>query len=443
MAHPLLARRLTLLASSVLMAQAQLASASMGNIGSTYGVLPTDLASAQALSMFNPHVSATFYNPAYLTTDTRGELSTAILHAEPDLTARSLGGNGTFALRSESQHVLIGMKTEVSDLLRHGPPVYLGFVVGVEKYGQEMLAFDSRTSEQGQFLHYGRQPMFLSIGGASPLWRGLSAGISARVTLHAASGLSAVSDLAGNTQEEQIAVNAEPSIRMIYSANLDWGKTFCPDRQCLVSGWETAVTYRTSSDTNTSVEAKVVIPGLIPASDPLEMRVRTFDSYQPATLAVGVQYRAERWRAGLTVEQQYWSKLSEKLEGDSIKNQAQVGFEDILIPRLGAEYWLTRNFSVTTGVAWQPSPLKDGLTPDVNYFDNERYIVGIGLSAQFERTRFLTYPVRLDVGYQHHLMVEREFDLSRIDPDGQVEVYDRVTTEGQVGVLAGSLTFKF
>ena len=48
---------------------------SMGNIGTTYGVLPFDLATAQALSLFNSQTSATYYNPAYLASDTRGELT--------------------------------------------------------------------------------------------------------------------------------------------------------------------------------------------------------------------------------------------------------------------------------------------------------------------------------------------------------------------------------
>ncbi|AOY88969.1 hypothetical protein BKP64_12790 [Marinobacter salinus] len=43
------------------------AAASMGNIGTTYGVMPVDVATAQSLSMFNDQVSATYYNPAYLT----------------------------------------------------------------------------------------------------------------------------------------------------------------------------------------------------------------------------------------------------------------------------------------------------------------------------------------------------------------------------------------
>mgnify|MGYP000506207735 CR=1 FL=1 len=66
--------------------------ASMGNIGTTYGVLPSDVASAQALSMFNTQVSAVYYNPAYPTKDPRGELTTGPPHAEHELRATSLGG---------------------------------------------------------------------------------------------------------------------------------------------------------------------------------------------------------------------------------------------------------------------------------------------------------------------------------------------------------------
>ena len=66
--------------------------ASMGNIGTTYGVLPSDIASAQALSLFNDQVSATYYNPAALAKDPRGELTTGLMHAEHELRAKSLGG---------------------------------------------------------------------------------------------------------------------------------------------------------------------------------------------------------------------------------------------------------------------------------------------------------------------------------------------------------------
>src|SRR5690606_16541219 len=66
--------------------------ASMANISTTYGIMPLDVASAQGLSLFNSQVSATYYNPAALTKDPRGELATGILHAEHELKAASKGG---------------------------------------------------------------------------------------------------------------------------------------------------------------------------------------------------------------------------------------------------------------------------------------------------------------------------------------------------------------
>src|SRR5690606_31861897 len=128
--------------------------------------------SAQGLSLFNSQVSATYYNPAALTKDPRGELATGILHAEHELKAASKGGpaapvrKGDVLQNTPSQHGLVGMKTNVGSLTTLGIPVYLGFIAGVEKYGKEMLAFESETSPEGQFLEYGRQPLFLNLGGA-------------------------------------------------------------------------------------------------------------------------------------------------------------------------------------------------------------------------------------------------------------------------------------
>src|SRR5690554_6252696 len=180
------------------------ASASMGNLGTTYGVMPIDVATAQSLSMFNDQVSATYYNPASLTRDTRGELTTGILHAEQELRSANPNANGDVLTNSPSQHVLIGMKTNLGSLTRFKHPIYLGFIAGVEKYGKEMLAFNSQTSENGQYLQYGKEPLFLNVGGATPIWRGISAGLSVRVTLDATAQLDAVSTLGGETSRERL-----------------------------------------------------------------------------------------------------------------------------------------------------------------------------------------------------------------------------------------------
>ncbi len=375
--------------------------ASMGNLGTTYGVMPVDVATAQSLSMFNDQVSATYYNPAYLTKDERGELTAGILHAEQELRSANPNASGDILANSPSQHVLIGMKTNLGSLTRFKHPIYLGFIAGVEKYGKEMLAFDSQTTENGQFLQYGKEPLFLNIGGATPIWRGISAGASVRVTLDAQANLDAVSTLGGE------------------------------------------FTYRTKSAASTSVDSNIIVTQTIP--DPgLSLAVSTIDSFQPETFGVGAQFRGENWRIGGSVEQQNWSELENEFSSDTIKDQqsvpagSRIKFDDVLIPRIGAEYALNKNFSVRGGVAYEESPLKSTRNPEINYLDTDKIVVGLGLSATYDRTRLLAYPVRLDIGYQYQQLQERDFTL--VDFDGNETP---VTADGDVHVVSGSITLKF
>ncbi len=419
------------------------ASASMGNLGTSYGVMPVDVATAQSLSMFNDQVSATYYNPSYLTSDERGELTGGILHAEQELRSSRSDADGDIVSNSPSQHVLIGMKTNLASLTRFKHPIYLGFIAGVEKYGKEMLAFSSETSETGQYLQYGKEPLFLNIGGATPLWRGISGGFSVRVTLEAAAQLDAVSTLGGETSRERLAVNAEPSLKSILGTTIKWGDTFCPDSSCFLDGWESALTYRTKSSASTSVDSNIIVTQTIP--DPgLSLAVATIDSFQPETIAIGTQYKGDGWRVGGSIEQQNWSELEDEFAGDSVKDQENVsagnriGFDDTLVPRIGAEYQLSRNFALRGGLAYEESPLKTTRNPELNYLDTDKIVAGLGISATYERTRLLAYPVRLDIGYQYQQLQERDFTI--VDFDGNEQ---QTTADGDIHVISGSITLKF
>ena len=430
--------------------------ASMGNIGTTYGVLPSDVASAQALSMFNTQVSAVYYNPAYLTKDPRGELTLGLLHADHELRATSLGGanppnrsGGDVLQDSPSQHTLIGMKTDLSSLTKFNHPIFFGVMIGVEKYGEEMLAFESQTSREGQYFEYGRQPLFLNRGGATTLWRGIDIGASARITLHSEAELVATTNLAGETQYEELNVSAKPSIRPILSATVDMAETFCPDNEgCWLDGFETAFAFRGYSNTNTTVDAQTVIPGTI-APPGLNLKVTTLDSYQPNIYSAGLLYGGERFRVGASVEMQQWSDLQEEFDDDTIKDQAvnsEVGtleFQDIVVPRLGAEFEFNDTFMVTGGVAYSESPLESNASLDVNYLDADKWIVGLGLTAKYKNPHFLAYPVRFDFGYQYQKLEAREFDLYATNSPTYPEPYETVEADGDVHVFSGSVTLKF
>ena len=177
------------------------------------------------------------------------------------------------------------MKTNLGSLTRFGHPIYLGFIAGVEKHGKEMLAFDSQTSSNGQFLQYGKEPLFLNIGGATPIWRGISVGVSARITLDATANLDAVSTLGGETRQECLSVNAEPQIKTIVGTTIDLGNTLCPESNCFLQGWETAFTYRTKSSASTTVDSNISVIQTI-TNPGLSLAVSTIDSFQPETFGV-------------------------------------------------------------------------------------------------------------------------------------------------------------
>jgi len=431
--------------------------ASMGNIGTTYGVLPSDIASAQALSLFNDQVSATYYNPAALAKDPRGELTTGLMHAEHELRAKSLGGadapirNGDVLQDSPSQQILLGMKTDLSSLTRFNHPLYLGFMLGVEKYGEEMMAFNSQTSVEGQYFEFGRQPLFLNLGGGTQIWRGLDMGLSARITLHSEAELVATSTLGGVTSYETLNVSAKPSIRPIFGMNMDWGESFCGDgNDCWYSGLETAFSFRGYSNTNTTVDSTITIPGTV--LDPgINLAITTIDSYQPNIYAAGLAYGRERWRVGVTLEMQEWSSLEEELEGDTIKDQAvntggapyELRFKDIVVPRIGGEFNINDTYKLTGGVAFSESPLDSNASLEVNYLDADKMILGLGLTAEYKSVPVLAYPVRFDLAYQYQQLDSREFDLYDRRSPSFPQSYETVEAEGDVHVFSGSITLKF
>lgn len=424
------------------------AHAAMGNIATTYGLLPSDVASAQALSIFNPDVSAVYYNPAYLMADPRGSLAAGLLYADHSIQAKSEGGSNPVIRQGDnlpidpSEQILLGMKTNLSSLTKVNHPLYLGVMIGVEKYGQEMLGFDSSTSQQGQYFEYGRQPLFLAVGGGTNIWRGIDAGATLRVTLHANATLKAQSDLAGNTQYEQLGVSARPVMRPIVGATIDWGRTLCPDdADCWLKHWETAFAYKAYSDTQTRVDANAVIPGTVPPPG-LTLMINTLDAFQPDIYSLGVLYKGESFRAGVTAEWQRWSKLTREFQGDTVRDQANMKFRDILIPRVGIDYRLNDQYSVTSGLAFVQSPLESQQSLDVNYLDNDHFVFGLGARAVYKDPWIFAFPVRLDFGYQLHWLKDRDFQLSSTQVNGGAP-YETVRSSGMVNVFVGSLTLEF
>ena len=142
-----------------------------------------------------------------------------------------------------------------------------------------------------------------------------------------------------------------------------------------------------------------------------------------------------------TLEQQNWSDLGNELKDDTIKDQALLKFNDIVIPRIGAEFRVGEHFIITTGISMEDSPLKGRESLDVNYFDNDRLVVGLGAGIELANPPVLAFPLRLDFGYQYQQLKAREFDMTASDAPSNP--YETVKAEGDVNVFSGSMTVKF
>lgn len=421
--------------------------AAMSDNATTFGLLPADMATAQSFSLFSDQVSATWYNPASLTRGPEGELTGGMLHSEPTLEVESHGGTNAPTRRGDvlndtrSQQVLIGMKKDLSDLTEFDHPIYFGFMAGVEKFGKDLMAFESKVADEGQFMRYNRQPLFLTLGGGTNIWRGVDIGASIRLTLEADAKMDTKSDLAGNTSEEDISVVAEPMITPVLGFNVRAGETFCSKTPCALDKLDLALSFRGESKSSTNVNANAVIPGTVPEPG-LDLIIETIDSYQPPMASLGGKYQWGKANIAVSADFQAWSELDEELEKDTIKDQANLEFDDVVVPRVGLEYQLTDHLTLRTGAYYSESPLKSETSREVNYVDNDRAVVGLGGSMDIADPPILAYPLRLDFGYQYHHLMDRDFTLTGTNENGD-PYEENVTAGGEVHAASVSFTVKF
>lgn len=441
-----------LLSSLTLLAPA--AQAAFGDVASNFGLLPEDIASSQALSMFSNHASVSYYNPAYLARDRAGSLTAGALYTRQDIQAQ---GSGTPDQVVSSSHVeddpnyniMLGMKTDLSRMLKDDRAMVLGFMLASERGGSQLVAFNSATSQTAQSLRFGQQSLFLNIGAGLRLARGLDVGIGSRITLAASANLRTDATLAGQTSHELLQVDAAPKVRPILSGNVNWGEVLCPnDKYCWAKGLETALAWRHETDFSTKVNATVQVPNTVSY---LPLFIATLDSYQPETFSAGLQYNMYRLRYGLSADFQRWSRLNSILQRDTVRDQANLQFRDVLVPRAGFEYRFDNELSLLGGVSYERSPLKSTESLNVNFIDNDQFVLGLGMSYLIEKPILFALPLRMDVGYQYHLLKSRNFLLATDqNPNNTTSAgcqantrCEYVTAKGNVHVVSAAVHFAF
>ena len=434
MAKKTLSNNISLLSASVALAlTAGTAQASFGNLGTTFGLSPVDIASAQSFSLFNSQSSAAYYNPSALAAADQGEMYVGLLSATPDITA----GEQTFD--EATQPILAGMNVNVTNLFNFSYPIYFGLIAGIENYGTEMMAFSSSTSETGQLANYGEKPLFVAASGSIQIIPGFTIGGGAQVSLHADATMSLESELDGTAAgNESVGVAAEPVLTPIAGVTLDFGRMLCgSDKSCAGNGITFAAAFRGESYGQANIKAGATITKTV--SD-LPINLLTYDAYQPDIISAGIRIKAGMVSFAISAEQQKWSDLNDLMLNDTVKDQASVGFEDIIIPRAGIELNFNDTIKLMAGASYEVSPLNpDKATLDVNYLSADKLVVGAGFSYFHKGTGLSAYPWQIDLAYQLQVLDPTDHIISHQDSANN----SSVELEGTVSTIALSFTTKF
>jgi hypothetical protein len=429
-----------------------LTNAGAGDGATNYGLGPMNAGTALAFSPFASNSWSVYYNPAAMAGSPEGELSAIVQYGDQELRAKSLGGAAPLARENDvlsdtsSELLLIGFKSRIAGISSIDKPIYFGLNVGVDEYSSNLLPYQANTNQEGQFLRYESQPLYLAFGGAiSNILRGVDVGASARLTLEAKANLETVSDLGGNTDSEKLSLEASPSLSPALGINIRSGEFFCGTSQCMPFGMdklEFALFWRGESSYEVSVDANVVVPGVIPEPG-LSLALSTIDTYQPEVLGAAFLLPVGQFELTAGIEQHKWSALGREFASDTVRDQANLAFDDITIPRIGISYQWSESMKLFAGAALEESPLKSTRSQDVNYLDTDKKVFGLGASYRIASAPVINMPLEVAFAYQYQMLDEADFELSSINSPTDPSPYETVRADGEINVFSSSLSLKF
>lgn len=431
----------------------QSAFAGIGGAAINFGLGPVSAGTAMSLSPFLADPMAVYYNPASLAGAKANELSLIGHRADSELKVRSISGNELPAHGENrvsdaySELAVLGVNLPVNFVGSKKPEYFFGFNLGVDNYGRNFLPFNDSTSTEGQFLRYQSEPLYIGLGVAkSDVIKGVDIGVGSRITLNATASLDATSDLAGNTDSESVTMKAAPKFSINFGVNADVEKMLCNSSECklpLFDSTSIAGFWRDESYWGVGVKANLVVPGLIPEPG-LNVKLNTIDSYQPEVIGVSIKKTFnKKIQTVLTLEEQKWSKLNSLYSNDTVRDQAELEFKDVYIPRLGFYYSATEVVSIFAGMSFEKSPLTGKQSPDVNAFDSDKMVYGVGTNISLNDAIGAGKSVQFALALQYQKLKEREFELINVNSPMYPNPYETVKIDGDALTLSASVTATF
>jgi long-chain fatty acid transport protein len=118
-------------------------------------------------------------------------------------------------------------------------------------------------------------------------------------------------------------------------------------------------------------------------------------------------------------------------------------FTDIVVPRIGVMYRITRKLEARAGFYYEPTPVPKESTGVAYPIGNDRFVPSVGIGYTFPAPwGILDKPLTLDAYFQYHILKSEDSLYSPINPDDQ-DLRMGMTSSGSVYNLGLELTFRF
>ena len=159
--------------------------------------------------------------------------------------------------------------------------------------------------------------------------------------------------------------------------------------------------------------------------------------FVPENFAFGAAYTiTERFRISGELTWYRWSWYR-----GQFGEPPEPAFDDILVPRIGLIYRITRKLEARAGFYYEPTPVTNQLS-GAYLVGNDRFVPSVGIGYTFRAPwGILAKPLSVDAYFQYHILAEREF--TRDVPSNRGAQNPDLTSSGSVFNLGLELKFRF
>jgi long-chain fatty acid transport protein len=161
--------------------------------------------------------------------------------------------------------------------------------------------------------------------------------------------------------------------------------------------------------------------------------------FVPENVAFGAAYKiTERLRVSGELAWYHWAAY-----GGPYASTPEDIFTNIVVPRIGVMYRITRKLEARAGFYYEPTPVPNELTGTAYPVGNDRFVPSVGIGYTFPAPwGILAKPLTLDAYFQYHILKSQDSLYRPSNPDDQNLRMD-MTSSGSVFNLGLELTFKF